>query len=493
MNSPCYLLYLQEFGHTSQTTHEQFECRLSDLKLKIILNPSEYKEFNLLSDVLTFPENWDYKPSYNCNTIIENIDSEQPMHSDDEIMMAKTFRGKNPKRSVFNDPGYVYNPTRGQATKERSRNEKLWSKRNLTNIDLGIELNKQFGYDHTLTDTKPVPKEGVMLYCNDPRTAEIEISSWQSAIDIAIGLNPSWNTAAKLNYIENTLGGIAKLAWNSFKNSTNYQEFSEKFALSNGAGITLADSLRFEICGKTDRETEKLENKRLALNSLHAMRCCSLNSLNEYNQAFSKFYWIIGESGKQEYLDMYFSKLPQPFGDEAKRTYNTSKGDSIGTRINHVEECLKKLCLQEQLRSQGKQSYTICKDYLPISYEFGCSSSKQKPRKHKKQKTFSKVKTWKRKRFRRPKRKSRKPKFFKKRDKHSDKKKPTDKVKCFGCQQIGHYANKCPNKPNFSSKVKAIEELGLVICDEYESDCFSETQSFYETNSDYTSSDSSSE
>lgn len=164
--------------------------------------------------------------------------------------------------------------------------------------------------------------------------------------------------------------------------------------------------------------------------------------------------------------------------------------------MNHVKACINNLCLANMLRKQSKLNSTICKQYLPVSYKFGCpqSSSIITKKKKKKKKIHHRITSWK-KRFRRPKRKSQKPRFFKKREKHSYSKKPTTKVKCFGCQQIGHYANKCPNKPKFSAKVQSIsEEFGLILADDYDSECFSETQSFYETDSNYSSSsDSSSE
>ncbi|KAL5978983.1 hypothetical protein ACLOJK_018878 [Asimina triloba] len=55
-------------------------------------------------------------------------------------------------------------------------------------------------------------------------------------------------------------------------------------------------------------------------------------------------------------------------------------------------------------------------------------------------------------------------------------------VKCFGCQQIGHYANRCPNK-TIAKAVKFIEEeFNLIVFSDYESD---DNMSLYEIDSDY--------
>jgi len=347
-----------------------------------------------------------------------------------------------------------------------------------------------------------VSKEGIMLYWNDPFTAQIEIDAWLAAMDIAIGLNPTWKPNTRLSYMENTLGGIAKLAWNSFKKSISYETFEDKFNLSKGEGGVFAEALRFEICGEINREAEKEENKRLALVHLQNIKCCELRRLDDYNAHFLHFFWIYGESSNTNLLEMYFAKLPQPFDEEARKSYSPKDGDSIGTRVKHVRKQLEQYCLTKKLHSQSKGGLgSICKQFDMPSLEFGCRDSpryvkrlsrKKKSKSYKPHRSTHKTN---RRKFRKPKPHSYKPRFFRKKKKSSYPKKEPAKVKCFGCQQIGHYANNCPNK-SYKDKVKTIiDECNLLVANDYMSDCFSETASFYETcsatSSDYDSSDSS--
>ena len=237
---PVWLEYLKEFEYTVQTTREQLESRRRDLEFNInSTNNEEMRELCLIGSILDLPDEWDFHPEVNVVLTVHN----EQANDLEEVNMARTYSGKNPPRNTYYSLGRDsrVKDTRNQYSQSYSqlkREETLQAKRNIPN--LGDALNRQFGFEQRFVETKPVSKEGIMLFCNDPFTAQVEIDAWLAAMDIAIGLNPSWKPSTRLSYMENTLGGIAKLAWNSFKKSISYKTFEDKFNLTKGEGGVFA-------------------------------------------------------------------------------------------------------------------------------------------------------------------------------------------------------------------------------------------------------------
>lgn len=497
---PAYLISLEEVGYNKPITLNEMVERSKFLDNHFDeITSQEICELSLIEGIIDDPHSWGWFPEEEDNSVLQIDESTSLPDTEEQDQVNMATGGQTHKGVDY--AGIPFQRREHASSSNRTRREqKLWNARIKSEpmeYDYERIISQQFDVDTSKwNESKPVSKEGIMLYCNNLSRAAIELEAWQSSIDIAIGANPTWSTENKLNYMENTLGGKAKLAWNSFKATPSYQKFLDSFNQSKGAGITIADALRLEICGRTDKKEEKQELQRKAFLKLQNMQCCTLDKLDEYNDAFSTLFWINGESANQELLALYWAKLPQPFGEEMGMKYKklgdekgTSKDeDTLGRRMHFVKSELAEFCRREFISQQSRKSLAkICGRYDTPELKFGCTKTTRKHRKKRKVRSRKKyIKTSKRS-------SKRKPKFFRKRKKKYAKKEQS-KVKCFGCQEIGHYANKCPKR---KAQFKMIEDdFGLLVLDDYLSDDISDSHSFYyETSSEesYYSTDSNEE
>ncbi|AFO54490.1 capsid protein [Rose yellow vein virus] len=361
----------------------------------------------------------------------------------------------------------------------RHRDEKIWQSRRSPN--LGEDLNRAYGSHEKSLPNTAINDKGIILYCDNPSTQMQEIDAWEAAMDIAVGLHPQWTAQQRLAYAENTFQGTAKLAWNAFKGSINFTNWYNVFIASGGLGKFITSTLRLEICGIESTDEEKLKLQEKAKHLLQTLRLCDISMLDKYNVIFTKLYWIAGEVTNLETLNSYFSKLPPPFNEKAKKEYVSDEKDTIGKRVRHVQNILEQYCFERRLANVTKQSVkAICAKHNPPNLDIGCRQERS-VFKHKRKRKFSKKSFRKISKNRFSKKKKKKP-FFKKKRKGFKPKDPK-KVKCFGCQQIGHYANKCPNKKGqeFKSKVQSIEQIcGFILAQECEESASDSEDSYYE-------------
>lgn len=110
-----------------------------------------------------------------------------------------------------------------------------------------------------------------------------------------------------------------------------------------------------------------------------------------------------------------------------------------------LQKELEKYCQEWRMRAHTQESNAVLcsKVEVPV-LKFGCSksSSSRKKSKKKSKRYFKKKYKFRFRKWKPTKNKtSFKPRFFKKKNRKVSRK-PSQKVRCFGCQEIGHYANK---------------------------------------------------
>lgn len=84
-------------------------------------------------------------------------------------------------------------------------------------------------------------------------------------MDATIGIHfNEWDPNKKLSYLENTLAGNARIAWEAFKSTPGYPAFMTKFTSLNRQGSLMGDFSRMEICGISNKTSEQNRVKREA-------------------------------------------------------------------------------------------------------------------------------------------------------------------------------------------------------------------------------------
>ena len=166
------------------------------------------------------------------------------------------------------------------------------------------------------------------------------------------------------------------------------------------------------------------------------------------------------------YLNMFYSKIPDPWGSALIRDYPFVNSDTLGRRISFLKERLSEWCHQAYLIKKAKmirkENVLCCRGNNLITV-IGDLKKPYVPKQKKINKRFPN-----RLPFRRPNRfpnrfgrrrffVRRRPGYFRRnwnnnpirrRTIYKKNPKQAKECRCYACNQIGHYANECPNKFN---------------------------------------------
>ncbi|KAL5984435.1 hypothetical protein ACLOJK_018540 [Asimina triloba] len=222
---------------------------------------------------------------------------------------------------------------------------------NLGSIDQAVRLSN--------VKLAPVNDKGVILSCNDWNTSASEINTWESSVDIAIGMHfNDWDAEKKLGYMESTLVDNAKIAWTTFKNTTRYATFKAKFLEANGRGSFFGDFLKLEICGITNQNFAESERRKKAWIMLQTLQICDIGRFEEYIAAYQRLYYLSGTLENEELLSLFFTKLLEPWGEAMTRDYDEiSPLDTLGRRIAYVREKLSDQCIDWRMKEEARGHY----------------------------------------------------------------------------------------------------------------------------------------
>lgn len=347
------------------------------------------------------------------------------------------------------------------------------------------------------------------------------INEWQSKIELLLqiekpfGENPN-NKDYIWNFVTYKTSGIVHnfLTENEIglKSTPHYQATTRDVDTFE----IIAEEIYKEFIGRDIllfRHENKLAKRKSALNHLNNMRICDICYFEQFVCEFRKYYYELTRLEQEQYTQIFIQKLPYPMNVKVadvfqERIEQHSIAHNLGGAILITKEILAQQCLESQLRKTLKHQtiQLCCEDNAEVPQQYGCKQFTKKY--HKSYKRFKRYKKpyknyrWNRYPSKYFRKRSFKPfkkdnrNYFRKRKYRQFKPKqkycPTNKkdCRCWICNEIGHYANKCPKKTDksFTNNIhilnSAFQNHLEPIESEYETSSTISSLYFYETDHD---------
>lgn len=301
---------------------------------------------------------------------------------------------------------------------------------------------------------------GSLILNIDCRTNRREhIERWSSEINLIIQTDQTTyqDPKAVLTLIEHKTAGIVnnfvkKTSWvtNGKTGPQIFDEILQSFWLMF-LGVDFYTNKIVETKKEIDNAKQRLTN----------MTLCDICNLEDFSCEYEKYLFKLDQNDYTAYIEQYLSKIPI-VGQQSLARFKTESNNltrfSLASARRIVEDELSKICSLAQKQKKLKSySYKCCNQFIEKDLQFGC--------KPKKVKSYKKKKFIKKKFFKKKKKPFKPGKFFKKKDEKSSKAKFCPKKKkncrCWICSEEGHYANECPNRNDYSHKVKILQEAEL--------------------------------
>ena len=228
--------------------------------------------------------------------------------------------------------------------------------------------------------------------------------------------------------------------------------------------------LRIEFLGEgyIDRDSPQYAEKYV-----HALLKLELNDsclLDKYICVFQDYYYHIYENIGTDtmYLNMFYSKILDPWGSALIRDYPFVNSNTLGRRIYFLKERLSEWCHQAYLikkaRMIRKENVLCCRGNNLITV-IGDLKKPYAPKQNKLNRRFPN--RFGRRRFfvrRRPGyfRRNWNNNLIRRRTIYKKNPKQAKECRCYACNEIGHYANECPNKFN-KKKIEIDDDIEKMI------------------------------
>lgn len=118
-------------------------------------------------------------------------------------------------------------------------------------------------------------------------------------------------------------------------------------------------------------------NRALAIQKLTQLSICDICYLNEYSCEFATYYY---QCGMTQYVDLYFHKLPEPFGALWYREFRESFPDNtnLGPQIEFAKQKINQECTQARLYRKAKKAQHLCCGKANPVGQWGCSTKSYK-------------------------------------------------------------------------------------------------------------------
>ena len=85
------------------------------------------------------------------------------------------------------------------------------------------------------------------------------------------------------------------------------------------------------------------------IDALFRLTLCDMCEIDKYICVFQDYYYRTDSRKRETYLEMFFSKIPDPWGKKLREEYSPGTKDTLGKRIFHTLDKLSKWCEESTL------------------------------------------------------------------------------------------------------------------------------------------------
>lgn len=306
---------------------------------------------------------------------------------------------------------------------------------------------------------EPINPFGIYLDLDCVSNADEAIDIWETAFRIAVQVNKIELVDIQ-SFLERTLLNSALRFWQHMDQNTKRIIFETDKIVANII-TRAAEVIKIEFCGEGNIVRDPATIKKYTT-ALLRLQLCDICEIDKYICVFQDYYYHIYNqvSDTSSYLPLFFTKIPDPWGQKLIDTYNPgATTDTLGRRITFVRDKLSEWCADAILAKTTKglrKRISLCCSNPKMPIMIGCDSTYY----------YGKIKRKYKKRSQYKKRyfKKRKTRYYKKKGFQNTykptykRKQKTKECRCYICKEIGHYANTCPKKFDKNIKIFEIDE-----------------------------------
>ena len=175
------------------------------------------------------------------------------------------------------------------------------------------------------------------LDCNPDISSTLD--RWETSIRLVITVNRMTNDDAK-RYIGMTMIKSALQFWQNLKTNSKAQALEGDNITDVVAKVVHLSRIEFLGEGYIDRDSPQYAEKYV--HSLLKLELNNICLLDTYICVFQDYYYHIYEKigTNTVYLNMFYSKIPDPWGSALIRDYPFVNSDTLGRRIYFLKEKL---------------------------------------------------------------------------------------------------------------------------------------------------------
>ncbi|KAL5834570.1 hypothetical protein ACOSQ4_014067 [Xanthoceras sorbifolium] len=216
---------------------------------------------------------------------------------------------------------------------------------------------------------------GIFLDLDCVSNVEEAIDKWETSLRIAVEINKMDFEITK-RFLEKTLVNSASRFWQNMTEATKNVIFLADSPSQLITRAAEAFQLEFHGEGRLIKDPTMIMKYVIALQRL---QLCDMCEIEKYICVFQDFYYHIYHQtdNSDSYLPLFFSKIPNPWGQKLIETYNPMTTDTLGKRIAHLRDKLSSWCGDAILAKATKglrKRISLCSDTPKMPLMIGCDS-----------------------------------------------------------------------------------------------------------------------
>ena len=298
----------------------------------------------------------------------------------------------------------------------------------------------------------------LMLTSYDPQMIEDVIGSWKArVVRNYIQKGFDHNVTEMYTYLETFLGGVARAAWEAFK-----QKFPDRLQQDQAHGVNPMNFVNRveEILLATSPNRGGVLTQIESIRKIEQLSIRNWKYIKPFLQDFLYHSCLAGCFYDEGIIEKLFAKLPDDLGKKIYTLYKATPMEptlkNVSTAVRFIINRLVEECTFIKIQKQLKGEYSFCSEiYTPQKY------GEREKEKRKYRKPYKNYKKYPRKQYYLRKSKARKP--FLKKEHHVRRYRPErtygNRLSCFICKQPNHLATNCPNKHNSFNREAHLVEL----------------------------------